>query len=86
MQLRTVSLSAEASFSSYIDTFSSSAVVVSRHSPALASTVFMTPGAMVLELLPFKWEWHKISMMYYNMTQVSSKILERQAGRQADTG
>ncbi len=24
---------------------------------------------MVLELLPFKWEWHKLSMLYYNMTQ-----------------
>ena len=25
---------------------------------------------MVLELLPFKWEWHNISMLYYNLTQV----------------
>ncbi|GAX84337.1 hypothetical protein CEUSTIGMA_g11759.t1 [Chlamydomonas eustigma] len=35
----------------------------------LASTVFMPPGSMVLELLPFKWEWHKLSMMYFNLTQ-----------------
>ena len=25
---------------------------------------------MLLEILPFKWEWHKISMLYFNMTQV----------------
>ncbi len=24
---------------------------------------------MVLELLPYKWEWANLSMLYYNMTQ-----------------
>lgn len=31
--------------------------------------VFLPPGAMVLELLPYKWEWAKLSMLYYNITQ-----------------
>ena len=34
------------------------------------STVPATPaGALVLELLPYNWEWKRISEMYYNMTR-----------------
>lgn len=52
-----------------------SALIVGRHSPLMANTVFMTPGSMVLELLPFKWEWHNLSRLYYNMTQVRLQCL-----------
>lgn len=69
LKFRSVSLTPDASFPSHLDTAATSAVIVARHAPILASSVFLPPGAMVLELLPFKWEWHKISMMYYNMTQ-----------------
>ena len=42
--------------------------VCNRFQPPL--TTPPPPGSMLLEILPFKWEWHKISMLYYNMTQV----------------
>eukprot|EP00955_Chlamydomonas_euryale_P105543 365646-Chlamydomonas_euryale.AAC.6 len=60
----------EVPFPEQLQTFATSAVIVGRQSPMLANTVFLPPGAMVVELLPFKWEWHLLSMLYYNMTQV----------------
>lgn len=29
----------------------------------------LAPGSMVFELLPYKWEWANLSMLYYNITQ-----------------
>lgn len=30
-------------------------VLVARHGPLLANAVFLPPGALVLELLPYNW-------------------------------
>ena len=42
---------------------------MSRHNPILANAMFLPPGAMVMELLPYKWEWASVSELYYNLTQ-----------------
>eukprot|EP00798_Chlamydomonas_sp_ICE-L_P022811 gene22811-29982_t len=69
MTATTQKLTPQAPFSSHLDTVSSTGILVARHSSLLASAVFLPPGAAVMELLPYKWEWHKISMLYYNVTQ-----------------
>lgn len=67
--MRTVSLTMEAPFVSHLATMAESGVVVARHGPILANAVFLPPGAVVMELLPYKWEWQQISRLYYNTTQ-----------------
>ncbi|GFH30421.1 uncharacterized protein HaLaN_29277 [Haematococcus lacustris] len=54
---------------SYLSTISSSMVLVGRHSSLMANSMFMRPGTMVLELLPYKWEWAGLSQLYHNITQ-----------------
>eukprot|EP00983_Pelagomonas_calceolata_P087338 1156931-Pelagomonas_calceolata.AAC.14 len=44
---RMISLSEEASFGSYIDAVSRSAVLIGRHLPSMANSMFMRPGSMV---------------------------------------
>ncbi|KAG1664777.1 hypothetical protein FOA52_013629 [Chlamydomonas sp. UWO 241] len=56
-------------FKHHLSVAATSAVIVGRQSPLMANTIFLTPGAMVLEILPYKWEWHRLSMLYYNLTQ-----------------
>ena len=69
LQVTSHSFTESSSFSSIVEEWSSAAVVVSRHLPSVASSIFMAPGSMLLELLPFKWEWHNLSMLYFNMTR-----------------
>jgi capsular polysaccharide biosynthesis protein len=44
-------------------------VLVARHGPLLANALFLPPGAVVLELLPYNWEWRGISEIYMNLTR-----------------
>jgi hypothetical protein len=73
-RLRTVSLTMEAPFVSHLATMADSGVVVARHGPILANAVFLPPGAVVMELLPYKWEWQQISRLYFNTTQSTGYI------------
>mmetsp|Transcript_26134 Transcript_26134/g.70756 ORF Transcript_26134/g.70756 Transcript_26134/m.70756 type:complete len:546 (+) Transcript_26134:118-1755(+) len=74
MKARMISLSEEASFGSYIDAVSRSAVLIGRHLPSMANSMFMRPGSMVVELLPYKWEWANLSMLYRNITESMGDI------------
>lgn len=58
-----------APFLSHMATMADTGLLVGRHGPLLASAVLLPPGAAVLELLPYKWEWRGVSRLYYNMTQ-----------------
>ncbi len=62
-------LSMAAPFASHLATMAASGAIVARHGPLLANAVLLPPGALVMELLPYKWEWQAISQIYYNMTQ-----------------
>jgi hypothetical protein len=82
-QVRTVSLTMPAPFLSHMATMADTALLVGRHGPLLASAVLLPPGAAVLELLPYKWEWRGVSRLYYNMTQ-STGTLHHWAWRPLD--
>ncbi len=64
-----LSVSATASLGSHLEAVARTGVLVGRHAPVLASSMLLPPGAMVLELLPYKWEWSNLSMLHYNITQ-----------------
>lgn len=61
MQVRSVSLTMGAPFLSHMATMADTGLLVGRHGPLLASAVLLPPGAAVLELLPYKWEWQGVS-------------------------
>jgi hypothetical protein len=69
LQARILTATNDASLGTLLDAASRSAVLVGRHSSLMAAAVLMRPGTMVFELMPYKWEWSKISMLYYNITQ-----------------
>lgn len=73
-QVRTVSLTMGAPFLSHMATMADTGILVGRHGPLLASAVLLPPGAAVLELLPYKWEWRGVSTLYYNMTQSTGQL------------
>lgn len=60
-QVRSVSLTMGAPFLSHMATMADTGLLVGRHGPLLASAVLLPPGAAVLELLPYKWEWRGVS-------------------------
>ncbi|DBB16714.1 TPA: hypothetical protein ACH3X3_014959 [Trebouxia sp. C0006] len=68
MRLRPYSATSAASFASYVSIMSKTGVLVSRHGPMLANALFLPPGAVVLELLAYNWEWKGISEVYVNVT------------------
>ncbi|MEW5308350.1 MAG: hypothetical protein WDW38_000318 [Sanguina aurantia] len=74
LRLRPASLSTDAPYASHVETFADSAVVVGKHGPLFASAVLLPPGALVVELLPYKWEWQGVSRLFYNMTQSMGDI------------
>lgn len=74
LQVRTVSLTMGAPFLSHMATMSGTGLLIARHGPLLASAVLLPPGAAVLELLPYKWEWRDVSSLYRNMTQSTGRI------------
>lgn len=69
-QFRVTSLTTDASFGSHLELAAGSAVLIGRHGALMAASALMRPGAMVVELLPYKWEWAGMSQLYYNITQV----------------
>jgi hypothetical protein len=78
-----VSLSMEAPFVSHLATMADTGLLVARHGPILADALLLPPGAAVLELLPYKWEWRNISSLYHNITQ-STGVLHHWAWRPRD--
>eukprot|EP00884_Botryococcus_braunii_P000707 jgi/Botrbrau1/10637/Bobra.154_1s0026.1 len=69
MHLRPFSITSGASMQSFIHAMARTGVLVSRHGPLLANTMFLPPGAVVLELLPYNWEWQDISRIYVNISR-----------------
>ncbi|KAL3143022.1 hypothetical protein ABBQ38_003301 [Trebouxia sp. C0009 RCD-2024] len=68
MRVRPYSATSAAGFASYVSAMSKTGVLVARHGPMLANALFLPPGAVVLELLPYNWEWKGISQVYHNVT------------------
>ncbi|WIA40763.1 hypothetical protein OEZ86_004443 [Tetradesmus obliquus] len=73
-KVRTVSLTMGAPFLSHMATMSSTGLLIARHGPLLASAVLLPPGAAVLELLPYKWQWRDVSSLYRNMTASTGQL------------
>lgn len=73
-QVRIARLSLEAQFPSHLSVMADSGIVVALHNPLLANAIFLAPGSLVLELLPYKWEWKGISQLYYNLTRSTGSI------------
>lgn len=69
MAVRPYSVTPGAAFPSFVSAMAKTGVLVARHGPLLANAVFLPPGALVLELLPYNWEWHGISEIYLNLTR-----------------
>lgn len=67
-RVRPFTITNEAPFSAHVAAAARTGLLVARHGPALASAIFLPPGAAVYELLPFNWEWRHISQLYRNMT------------------
>lgn len=63
-----------APFLSHMATMADTGLLVGRHGPLLASAVLLPPGAAVLELLPYKWEWRGVSRLYHNMTMSTGRL------------
>eukprot|EP00878_Enallax_costatus_P016399 GHUV01017201.1.p1 GENE.GHUV01017201.1~~GHUV01017201.1.p1 ORF type:complete len:104 (-),score=28.10 GHUV01017201.1:1101-1412(-) len=74
VQVRTVSFTMGAPFLSHMATMWDTGLLIARHGPLLATAVLLPPGAAVLELLPYKWEWRDVSTLYHNMTQSTGQI------------
>jgi hypothetical protein len=88
MRVRTVSVTPEAPLASHLAAASTTGLLVGRHGPLLASaSLFLPPGAAVLELLPYKWDWRDMSRLYVNMTAAArgpSRPLHHWAWRATD--
>ena len=69
LRVRPYTVTGGAPFASFVSTMSKTGVLVARHGPLLANAAFLPPGALVLELLPYNWEWHGISEIYVNLTR-----------------
>jgi hypothetical protein len=69
MAVRPYSVTPGAAFPSFVASMASTGVLVARHGPLLANALFLPPGAAVLELLPYNWEWRGISEIYLNLTR-----------------
>ena len=73
-RVRPVTLTNQSPFASQIAAVADTGLLIARHGPLLANAVFLTPGAIVYELLPFNWEWRHISQLYRNMTQSGEQV------------
>ncbi|BDA48143.1 hypothetical protein COCOBI_11-4020 [Coccomyxa sp. Obi] len=69
LAVRPYTATARAPFESYLSVMARTGVLVSRHGPLLANSIFLPPGAVVMELLPYNWEWKGISKIYVNLTR-----------------
>ncbi|PSC75577.1 hypothetical protein C2E20_1509 [Micractinium conductrix] len=69
LAVRPYSVTPGAAFPSFVASMAKTGVLVARHGPLLANAMFLPPGAVVLELLPYNWEWHGISEIYLNLTR-----------------
>lgn len=68
LQLRPYTATLGAPFSSFLSVMARTGVLVARHGPLLANSIFLPPGAVVVELLPYHWEWQGMSMLFRNLT------------------
>ena len=69
LSVRPYSVTPGAAFPSFVASMANTGVLVARHGPLLANAMFLPPGAVVLELLPYNWEWRGISEIYVNLTR-----------------
>lgn len=68
-RLRPLSMTARAPFPSFLGSMARTGILLSRHGPQLANSIFLPPGAIVVELLPFNWNSGAgISDIYRNAT------------------
>ncbi|CAK0784873.1 hypothetical protein CVIRNUC_008078 [Coccomyxa viridis] len=74
MAVRPYTATPRAPFESYLSVMARTGVLVSRHGPFLANSIFLPPGAMVVELLPYNWEWKGVSRIYKNITSSMGDI------------
>ncbi len=81
--MRVTSLTMEALFISHVASMAETGILVARHGPLVADSLFLPPGALVLELLPYKWEWRNISTLNFNITQ-STGVIHHVAWRPMD--
>eukprot|EP01025_Chloroclados_australasicus_P024931 TRINITY_DN2499_c0_g1_i1.p1 TRINITY_DN2499_c0_g1~~TRINITY_DN2499_c0_g1_i1.p1 ORF type:complete len:473 (+),score=52.21 TRINITY_DN2499_c0_g1_i1:56-1474(+) len=68
-KVRPITLSGKAPFCSHVSAMAETGVLVGRYNPLMVDAVFMPPGGVVLELLPYNWEWQNISALHYNLTR-----------------
>ncbi|KAK9837380.1 hypothetical protein WJX84_006958, partial [Apatococcus fuscideae] len=69
MRVRPYTVTPQAPFQSHLTAMARTGLLVSRHGPMMASSIFLPPGAAVLELLPFNWNWKDFSRIYLNATR-----------------
>ena len=57
-----------APFPDQLQAMADTGLLLSRHGPLLANAMFLPPGAAVYELLPYNWDWQRMSELYRNLT------------------
>jgi hypothetical protein len=75
MQVRPFSVTPGAAFTSHIAAMAKTGVLVARHGPLLADCLFLPPGSVLVELLPYNWDWAGESSRYYNMTRLLGDVI-----------
>lgn len=69
MKVRPYSITSRAAFSSHVAAMSRTGVLVARHGSLLANALFLPPGAVVFEALPYNWDLENASLRYKNITR-----------------
>ena len=49
-------------------------LLVGRHSPLIANSLFLPPGAVVAEILPFNWDFAGLNEVYKNLTESTGRL------------
>lgn len=66
--VRPYSTTTGAPLTSILSIMSLTGILVGRHGPLLANSIFLPKGAAVVEILPFNWDFGGLSEVYYNLT------------------
>ena len=66
--VRPYSPSASVPPASLVAIMSRTGVLVGRHTPLIANAVFLPPGAAVVEILPYNWDFAGLSEVYKNLS------------------
>lgn len=72
--VRPYSPSASVPPASLVAVVSRTGLLIGRHAPILANALFLPPGAAVVEILPYNWDFAGLSEVYTNLTASAGAV------------